>query len=391
MEEGRFMGYIKGEERNQVILFPETIDEYIGEDNSVRVIDEYVEQLDIKKLGFMRAVCKDTGRPPYNPRDLLKLYIYGYLNHIRSSRRLEHETIRNVEVIWLLKKLHPDFKTIADFRKNNKKSLKAVYRDFNKLCDEWDLFGKELVADVEVSYNVQTAVDAKFKLIADFKVSKKPNDLGELANMAFRVKKLFGGQKFEVLADKGYYKALDLKKCVKKGITPYVSKQTYSNGTGDKDFYSDKFKYDKEKNVYICPSGKELYYYRIKKAKGKVIGYEYKNYEACKDCQLKSRCTKSIKGRTICRHIDQDFLDTIDLNTELNIDKYKLRQMIVEHPFGTVKRNWGAYYFLTKGRVSVTSEVSLLYLSYNLRRVINILGTKEIIRRLKKREKPALV
>jgi len=99
--------------------------------------------------------------------------------------------------------------------------------------------------------------------------------------MALRAKKLFGGKEFEALADKGYYKAEDLKKCVEKGITPYVTKQIYSNGTGDKDFYADKFNYDKERNVYICPAGKELYYHRNRTKRGKgIIGYVYRNYDA---------------------------------------------------------------------------------------------------------------
>ena len=143
--------------------------------------------------------------------------------------------------------------------------------------------------------------------------------------------------------------------------------------------------------MYICPAGKELHYHRqrTKKDKG-VIGYEYRNYEACRDCEFKSRCTKSEKGRTICRHVDQDFLDTIDLQTELNMEKYKPRQMIVEHPFGTIKRGWGAYYFLTKRKISVTAEVSLSFLAYNFRRTINILGNEEILRRLRARREPAL-
>ena len=106
---GGFMKYIKGEDRNQIILFPESIDDYISEDNPVRVIEEYVEQLNLQKLGFTRSICAPTGRPPYNPKDLLKLYLYGYLNRVRSSRRLEHEAIRNIEVMWLLKRLKPDF------------------------------------------------------------------------------------------------------------------------------------------------------------------------------------------------------------------------------------------------------------------------------------------
>ncbi|HWR44715.1 transposase, partial [Sporomusa sp.] len=103
------MGYIQGENRNQTFLFPESIDDYICEDNPVRIIDEYVDQLDMKELKFQKAICANIGRPPYNPKDLLKLYLYGYLNRIRSSRRLEHEATRNIEVIWLLKKMKPDF------------------------------------------------------------------------------------------------------------------------------------------------------------------------------------------------------------------------------------------------------------------------------------------
>jgi len=140
------MPYIEGLDRNQAQIFPEYIDDYINEESIVRVIDAFIESLNLRDMGFTKVQTGGRGAPSYNPKDLLKLYLYGYLNRIRSSRRLEHEAIRNIEVIWLLKKLRPDFKTIADFRKNNKKALKAVFRDFNKLCDEWGLFGKELVA-----------------------------------------------------------------------------------------------------------------------------------------------------------------------------------------------------------------------------------------------------
>jgi transposase len=373
------MGYIKGEDRKQNTLFPESFEDYISDNNPIRIIDEYVEQLDMKQLRFKRADCPDNGRPPYDPKDLLKLYLYGYLNRIRSSRRLEHETIRNIEVIWLLKKLQPDFKTIADFRKDNKKALKAAFRQFVHLCDEWQLFGKELLAidgtkiracnskrnnfsakklerhiqyidekidtylqeleqqdmteeadrkptaeevnqrieelrnrkqkyeayqkelektgeneisttdadarlmcnnnnNVDVSYNVQATVDAKHKLVADFKITTKANDLGELDNMALRAKRLFQIKEFEVLADKGYYKAEDLKKCVEKHIIPYVTKQMYSNGTGDRDFYTDRFTYDKDRNLYLCPAGKELFFWRNRTTKKKgLVGYDYRN------------------------------------------------------------------------------------------------------------------
>ncbi len=113
------MGYITGAIREQITLFPDSIDEYIAETDAVRVIDVYVEKLDIGKLDFTKSTPNDTGRPPYSPKDMLKLYIYGYMNRIRSSRRLEKETNRNVEVMWLLKKLTPDHKTIARFRSEN--------------------------------------------------------------------------------------------------------------------------------------------------------------------------------------------------------------------------------------------------------------------------------
>ncbi len=477
------MSYIQGEDRNQNILFPESLEEYISKDNPVRIIQEYVTQLDLQALKFTHATTPGRGRPPYHPALLLKLYLYGYLNRIRSSRRLETETGRNVELMWLLGKLKPDFKTIADFRRDNRKALVQVFRDFTHLCNDWQLFGKELVAidgskfrasnskrnnyskkklarqinyinekiagylqeldetdqveshdrkpdvkevqeritqlkerkakyqsyqdqldktnkselsttdpdarlmvhnnnSVEVSYNVQTSVDARHKLIADFKVIDKPNDLGQLAPMAMRVKKILGNQHFTVLADKGYYHARNLQYCNRKGITTYVTRQVYSNGTGDQEFYPDQFTYQSEHDCYLCPAGKRLYYYRTRKKDGKIIGKNYRNREACRNCPVKAKCTKNIKGRTVFRHQNQDFLDRIDRKTQENLKTYKLRQMIVEHPFGTIKRAWGASYFLTRRKASVSAEIALSFLAYNLKRVINILGTEEMIRRL---------
>jgi len=487
------MPYIEGEDRNQVTLFPDTIEDYIEEDNPVRVIDAFVEQLDMAGLGFKFANCPRMGRPPYKPQDLLKLYIYGYLNRVRSSRRLEHESKRNVELMWLLGKLSPDFKTIADFRKDHKQTLKRVYREFNELCKKWDLFGKEMVAidsskfkasnskrnnftkkklerqqeyidekidryleeldendeaessdrqptaeeieekikqlkerkqkyeryqreleekgeneisitdpdarlmasnnnGVDVSYNIQVSVDAKHKLVSGFEVTNNPNDLGQLSKSALTAKNFFEVDEIEALADKGYYEAEDLKVCVENGITPYVSKQTYSNSTGDRDFYQDKFRYDKERDVYVCPAGEELSYSRTRRTKDReVLGYDYNNYQACMNCSYKKRCTKSEKGRSIFRHVDQDFLDSINIQTAANKEKCSLRALIVEHPFGTLKRNWNAHYFLTRGICSVGAEMALSFTAYNLSRAIKVLGVKEILRKLKEgRGEPAL-
>jgi transposase len=135
----------QGINRNQSVLFPKVMDDYISNENAVRFIDAYVDNLDVEKLEFRHAKTADTGCPPYHPGDLLKLYIYGYLNKIRSSRLLEKATQRNVEVMWLLRQLTPDFKTIADFRKDNTEALKKVCREFTLLCKKLDLFGGELV------------------------------------------------------------------------------------------------------------------------------------------------------------------------------------------------------------------------------------------------------
>src|SRR5580658_9694957 len=138
--------FIEGEARSQSLLFPERLDEWIAEDNPVRVIDAFVEELDLKELGFEGAVPAETGRPAYHPATLLKIYIYGYLNRIQSSRRLEREAQRNVELMWLTGRLAPDFKTIARFRKDNGKAIRSVCRQFVVLCQRLDLFSEALVA-----------------------------------------------------------------------------------------------------------------------------------------------------------------------------------------------------------------------------------------------------
>src|SRR4051812_37189648 len=140
------MSHIRGADRSEVLLFPEALDDYISDNNPVRFIEAFVVSLDLVELGFARATPATTGRPAYDPADLLKLYIYGYLNRVRSSRMLERETGRNVEVMWLPGKLTPDFKTIADFRKDNLAAIKAVCREFTLLCKNLELFGGELVA-----------------------------------------------------------------------------------------------------------------------------------------------------------------------------------------------------------------------------------------------------
>lgn len=478
------MRYIEGVDRRRKISFPEYIDDYITDENPVRVIDVFVDSLDIEELGFKNANPSDRGRPGYDPRVLLKLYIYSYLNRITSSRRLEIEATRNIELMWLLRKLVPDHKVISDFRKDNKEAINKVFKQFVELCRQWELYGMEVVAvdgskfrasnskknnfneknlnrrlkyldekiqkymteidendeseqtnhkltkeemkeklnelknrkelyenyqkelkekdineisttdpdsrlmgvnnnGVDVCYNVQTVVDNKHNLIVDLDVINNPTDQGQLSNMAIKAKDIFQVDTLKALADKGYYNADDLKRCEKEGIATYVSKQAFSNSTGEREYYSDKFEYDKERNVYICPEGQELVCVRKKPIDENTKEIKYKNFKACSKCNFKDKCTESEKGRIITRSINQDFLDIVDQRTIESKELYRTRQMIVEHPFGTIKRGWGLSYFLTKGLVSVKTEASLAFLAYNMKRVMNILGIKKMIERLK--------
>ena len=164
------MGFIHGVNRHEAILFPERLDDYIAAENPVRFLDAFVDRLDLTTLGFQRATPAATGRPAYDPADLVKLYIYGYLYRLRSSRRLEQETHRNVELMWLLKKLGPDHKTIADFRKNNLGPLRQVCREFTVLCKQLDLFAGALVA---IDGSKFKAVNAKERNFTPAKLAKR--------------------------------------------------------------------------------------------------------------------------------------------------------------------------------------------------------------------------
>jgi transposase len=138
--------FIEGEARTQVTLLPECLDDYVAEENPVRVVDVFVDELDLGALGFEGVDPAATGRPAYHPAVLLKIYIYGYLNRIQSSRRLEREAERNVELMWLTGRLAPDFKTIADFRKDNGKAIRSVCRQFVVLCRNLNLFSASIIA-----------------------------------------------------------------------------------------------------------------------------------------------------------------------------------------------------------------------------------------------------
>ncbi|HET8669991.1 MAG TPA: IS1182 family transposase [Candidatus Saccharimonadales bacterium] len=471
------MSFIKGTPRSDVLLFPEALDDYVSTDNPVRFIEAFVNNLDLLKLGFSRTTPADTGRPAYDPADLLKLYIYGYINRTRSSRLLEKESHRNLEVIWLMRKLRPDFKTISDFRKDNAEAIKKVCREFTLLCKRLELFGGELIAidgskfkaqnsksrnftdkkldraikeidkkiqsyldeldeadeqeaDVttptaeqlkekieelrnrrgkheqtreqlkqsghtqisltdpdsrsmkvsqgtDVCYNVQTVVDSKHKLIVEHEVTNDPTDQAQLSKMALRAKQVLGVEGLEVVADRGYYDGAEVKRCEQEGVTVYVAKQQTSANRKRGLFTKEDFRYDSQKDCYVCPAGKELSYRCETVELGRQIRYYSTN--ECRRCEIKSQCTRNKRVRRISRWVDEEILERMGERVRASPEKMKKRKELVEHPYGTMKRGMNSGYFLMRGIKKVAAEMSLTVLGYNIKRVINILGVRKMI------------
>ena len=168
--------FVEGVGRGQTTLFPASLDDYVTEDNPVRAVDVFVDGLDLDKLGFVGVQPFDTGRPSYHPGVMLKLYVYGYLNRVPSSRRLERECQRNIEMIWLTRQLAPDFKTIADFRKDNGKAIREVCREFVALCRKLDLFS---AASVAIDGSKFKAVNARDKNFTEAKVKRRLEQIDE--------------------------------------------------------------------------------------------------------------------------------------------------------------------------------------------------------------------
>jgi len=376
-----------------------------------------------------------------------------------------------MEMQWLLEAIVPNYHSISDFRKDNKKAVINTFKQFSMLCQELNLIGKEIVAidgskfracnsrhrsytknkvakmlkyyedcaekymeligkdepaentsnlnqrlekalgrikelnemaikisetgeisitdpdshhmsvsnnGTDISHNVQTAVDDKHHLIVAVAVTSNAQDNGQLSPMADKVKEELSVDEITVLADKGYYNGKCLKHCQENGITAIVSKQNMSNATGNPDYAKDKFIYDKEKDIYICPMGKKLK--RVSK-----IGSKRTNYRCfgCGDCPNKDKCTTSDKGRRISPTEYEEIYQVADKLFAENLELYKRRQMIVEHPFGTIKRALGYTYFLTRGHENVKNESYLHCLAYNLKRVINIMGITPLIDAIK--------
>jgi transposase len=467
------MAHVSGASRYQTTLFPEVLDEVVGRDDPVRVIDAFVEGLDLAGLGFSKVVAEEMGRPSYAPGDLLKLYVYGYLHRVRSSRRLEAETRRNVQVMWLINRLTPSFKTIADFRKDHTRAIVGVCRAFIRFCREQSLFGAELLAidgtkiaavasrkrvitpqriekmnaaierkiaeylaamdeadqqeppaaaagaDVAaaiealkaqraklqgqarelanrglkqlvvtepeaklmrtphghaVAYNAQIAVDAKHKLIVAFELTNEGNDQQQLHPMAVQGKEAVGADQITMVADTGYSNGEHGERCQQDGITAIVPRAETVNPNGTEYFSRDRFSYDRESDSWRCPAGATLSLYKTSHTQKKK---EYTS-AACETCPLKPQCTKAAR-RVIVRDFYEDAREAMHRRATADPVWMKHRREMAEHPFGTMKWLMAHPRFLVSGLKKAKAELALGVLSYNLKRVVNILGVPALL------------
>ena len=469
--------FIEGESRTQSVLFPEMLDDYIADTNPVRVVDVFVDELELGRLGFDGVDPAATGRPAYHPALLLKLYIYGYLNRIQSSRRLEREAQRNIELIWLTGRLAPDHKTIANFRRDNGKAIRNVCRQFVILCQRLGLFSEALVAidgskfkavnnrdrnftraklerrmreieesinrylaeldtadrqepeiaqakagrlhekiaalkvqmrklkDVEaelhqapdkqisltdpdarsmktrgngiVGYNVQTAVDARHHLIVAHDVTNVGTDRDQLSAMAEQARTAVGRGSLTVLADRGYFKGEEILACEEAGITAIVPRTATSGAKADGRFDKADFIYDPAHDEFHCPAGERLIWRFASIEHGLKLNRYWSSH--CPRCEIKDRCTPS-DYRRVTRWEHQHVLDAMQRRLDRAPDAMRVRRQTAEHPFGTIKSWMGSAHFLTRTIGHVRTEMSLHVLACNLKRMMTLFGTQNLIR-----------
>ncbi len=481
------MQFIQGTNRHQTCF--STLEQQVAANNPVRIIDSFVNKLDLQKLGFSHTIAKSEGRPPYAPPLLLKLYLYGYVNKIRSSRKLELECCRNIELRWLMQELCPNYHTIADFRKEHSDALKNLFKLYVHFLDELNLLGKQTIAVdgskfravnsrknnynqkkidkhqamieekadnylneleeldkketdddglsyrkeeveaalqrlmerkikyddlqeqldnteekqisttdaesraliinkniVEVAYNTQVAVDAKHNLFVHAEATNT-NDSKALHRATAQAKKNMNLKKedsIDVLSDKGYHTGAELQQCHDDNIQTFVAfKEQPSVKHLQKEFLSEQFIYNKEIDSYTCPAGQTLTTlgtWHNKRGDAGETSYRFKTYrtDGCKNCSLKKHCTK-LNKRIIHRSEYQDAVDRNNEDIRQNPDYYKRRQSICEHPFGTIKRQWGYTYTLMKGLQKVNGEMNLIMLVYNFKRTLSLLGFEKML------------
>lgn len=414
------MGFIRGEAREQVSLFPATLDELIPEDHACRVIEAFMNRLEMARLGFVRSEPAETGRPGYDPRDLLKLYLYGYMQQVRSSRRLEAECTRNVEVMWLLGRLRPDYKSIAEFRRMHLAAVTEAGAELVQLARAAGLVKGEWVAidgskfravssasrvrerdamkryleklrrDPEPdatfmrgregklpAYNVQIAVDAERGLIVAQQVTTEKNDLRSLLPMAEAARKAVAGERatLNVVADAGYSSGEQVQACEERGLVPHLPVQRTLNNQGDGELFGrDQFQYQAASDTYRCPAGQSLQ--RRNNCTDRPAVIYAAEARVCGICPLKARCTGSGK-RIVKRHLYEEGLERTRQRT--TPATMALRKSLAEHPFALLKyRIFGHPRFLLRNLHGARIEIGLGILALNLKRMMKMLGGKAL-------------
>jgi hypothetical protein len=214
-------------------------------------------------------------------------------------------------------------------------------------------------------------------LIAADDVTNDVNDYRQLANVALEAKANLQLQQTEVLADKGYYNATEVSRCVEAAITPFIPKADTSANTRQGLYGKSKFKYDAQKDVYLCPANQELTYRFSTYELGR--GLRYYRATGCKGCRLKKQCTRNKANRTITREDNEELVEQMAERMKAQPEKFKLRKQLAEHPFGTIKRWMGYTHFLLKGLQKVRVEWSLITLAYNLKRVLNLVSFENLM------------
>jgi transposase len=287
------MAYIEGKQRSQHTLFPTTLDELIPQDHVCRVIEAFVGRLDMAKLGFVRSEPAETGRPGYDPRDLLKLYQYRYLWQIRSSLRLETECQRNVEVMWLLGRLVPDYKSITKFQRMCREAVTEAGAELVRFARSVGLVPGEWVAIDGSKFQSVSRVDR----VREREALKRYLDQLERAD--------------------------------EQHVPP---KRTVNDHDGGKLFDRTEFVYDEESDTFRCPAGPTLWRKEYSK-KDRALTYTPRR-KVCGSCALKHRCTLSPR-RYVSRNLHEDALQRMHQRTTAEV--MRLRGSTVEHPFATIK------------------------------------------------------
>ena len=393
--------FVAGTDRGQSTLFPECLEDWIGDDNAVRVIDVFVEELDLGELGFGGVDPEATGRPSYHPSMLLKLYIYGYLNRVQSSRRLEREAEHNIEesVARYLQQLDTtDRQEPSEVLKTKTSRLKEKIEKLKEQMRRLEILRVEMLATPDqqisltdpdarsmatsgrgsgvVGYNVQIAVEAEHHLIVTHEVTNEGSDRSQLSHVAKETKATLDVDKLDVVADRGYFNGEEILECEEAGITVTLPKPMTSNSKAEGRFGKQDFRYIAEEDVYVCPAGERLAYYYTTEDKGLVVHRYVTN--ACRHCAIKHNCTKG-KERRISRWEHEHIIDAVQRRLDEHPEKMRQRRETVEHPFGTIKARMGATHFLMKTLPRVASEMALHVLVYNLTRVMNIMGVQPLM------------